>query len=76
MGVESDQEIVQLVGRDPQFADTFAPSLQECANEKVFTQLQALDYIGSRIRVARRMWPSRKPKARDRLGRARAAGAC
>jgi hypothetical protein len=28
MGTESDQEIVQMVGRDPKFAGILAPSLQ------------------------------------------------
>ena len=65
MGIESDQEITQLVGSEPKYRDTFAPSLQECADEGVFTQTQALEYIGSRIRIARRMWPSRKPKLEE-----------
>lgn len=28
MGVESDQEIVQMVGRDPKFAGLLSPSMQ------------------------------------------------
>eukprot|EP00123_Amoebidium_parasiticum_P016330 comp23392_c4_seq1/m.38764 comp23392_c4_seq1/g.38764 ORF comp23392_c4_seq1/g.38764 comp23392_c4_seq1/m.38764 type:complete len:1167 (-) comp23392_c4_seq1:231-3731(-) len=53
MGLESDQEIVQLVGSEHEFMDVFAPTLEECANLKVFTQQQALDYMGSRIRRMR-----------------------
>jgi hypothetical protein len=30
MGMESDQEIVQMVGRDPKYAGILAPSLQVC----------------------------------------------
>jgi len=41
MGLESDQEIMQLVGSDPKFRDTFAPSLQECAAEGVYTEVRA-----------------------------------
>ena len=53
MGVITDQEIVQLVGSDEKILTAFAPSLEECANMKVFTQLQALEYIGSKIRSSR-----------------------
>ncbi len=53
MGVTADQEIVQLVGSDDSILTTFAPSLEECANLNVFTQLQALEYIGSKVRITR-----------------------
>lgn len=53
MGVLSDQEIVQLVGCEEDVLSSFAPSLEECANLKVFTQLQALEYIGLKTRVNR-----------------------
>eukprot|EP00124_Ichthyophonus_hoferi_P000134 Ihof_evm24s4 gene=Ihof_evmTU24s4 len=53
MGLQSDQEIVQLVGSEHEFMDVFAPSLEECSNLKIFTQQQALEYMGSRIRHQR-----------------------
>ncbi len=53
MGVTADQEIVQLVGSDESILTAFAPSIEECANLKVFTQLQALEYIGGKIRTSR-----------------------
>ena len=54
MGLESDQEAVQLVGPDPAYASLLAPSLQECANHGIFTQRQALEYCGSKVRAATR----------------------
>lgn len=61
MGVHTDQEIVQLVGSEEDILSIFAPSLEECANLKVFTQLQALEYIGNKIRITR-TWG--KPKSK------------
>ena len=61
MGVHTDQEIVQLVGSEEEILSIFAPSLEECANLKVFTQLQALEYIGSKTRITR-TWG--KPKSK------------
>ncbi|KAG0573446.1 hypothetical protein KC19_VG179200 [Ceratodon purpureus] len=43
MGIESDHEIVQMVGRDPKYAGILNPSLQECAALKIYTSYQALE---------------------------------
>src|SRR5690348_1075032 len=61
MGVETDQEIVQLVGTEELFLEGLAPSLEECSVEKVFTQQQALEYIGSKIKVFKNRY-SKRPK--------------
>ena len=53
MGVVSDQAVVQLVGREEDVLSVFAPSLEECANLRIFTQLQALEYIGGKCRQVR-----------------------
>ncbi|ONK81475.1 uncharacterized protein A4U43_C01F29520 [Asparagus officinalis] len=45
MGIESDQEIVQMLGRDPRYGSLLLPSIQECYSEKIYTQKQALDYL-------------------------------
>lgn len=45
MGIETDQEVVQMVGRDPRYADLLYLSLQECATERIYTQQQALRYM-------------------------------
>ena len=49
MGVQTDQEIVQLVGAEPEYAAKLAVSLQKCAEANVRTSFQALKYIGSRV---------------------------
>ncbi|XP_042434747.1 DNA-directed RNA polymerase III subunit 2-like isoform X2 [Zingiber officinale] len=49
MGMESDQEIVQMVGRDPRYGDLLFPSIQECAFERIYTQQQALDFLDGKI---------------------------
>ena len=48
MGVESDQEAVALVGREPQFANLLMPTMQHCAEEEICTQQGALEYLGTR----------------------------
>ncbi|KAK2188772.1 hypothetical protein NP493_123g07008 [Ridgeia piscesae] len=55
MGIESDQEVVQMVGSEESVMVAIAPCLEECHRAQVFTQTQALTYIGNRIRL-RRMW--------------------
>ncbi|KAL6899552.1 hypothetical protein ACP4OV_006210 [Aristida adscensionis] len=49
MGMESDQEVVQMVGRDPRYADLMFPSIQECASEGIYTQQQALQYMDDKV---------------------------
>ncbi|KAL3881750.1 hypothetical protein ACJMK2_028145, partial [Sinanodonta woodiana] len=70
MGIECEQEIVQMIGSEEEVFSAVAPCLEECHKAQVFSQLQALKYIGSRVRQ-RTMWGrSRKTKvdeARDVL---------
>lgn len=40
MGVESDQEIVQMIGTEEHVMASFAPSLEECQKAQIFTQIQ------------------------------------
>jgi DNA-directed RNA polymerase III subunit RPC2 len=55
LGVESDREITELVcGNDPDYLELFSPSLEECSTMKIFTQKQALDFIGGKVRVTQR----------------------
>lgn len=42
MGVESDQEIVQMIGTEEHVMASFAPSLEECQKAQIFTQTQVL----------------------------------
>ncbi|ETV80770.1 hypothetical protein H257_06254 [Aphanomyces astaci] len=50
MGLVSDQEIVSLIGCEPDVTDHFAASLEEASDLKVFTQTQALMYIGNKLK--------------------------
>ncbi|CAL5350659.1 unnamed protein product [Camellia sinensis] len=45
MGMESDQEVVQMLGRDPRFGALLLPSIEECASNDVYTQHQALEFL-------------------------------
>nr|GEU83268.1 DNA-directed RNA polymerase III subunit 2 [Tanacetum cinerariifolium] len=45
MGMEADQEVVQMLGRDPQYAALLLPSIEECASAGVYTQQQALEFL-------------------------------
>mmetsp|Transcript_6859 Transcript_6859/g.25298 ORF Transcript_6859/g.25298 Transcript_6859/m.25298 type:complete len:1170 (+) Transcript_6859:151-3660(+) len=71
MGIESDQEAVQLVGCDPDIATLLSPSIQECAQIPVHTQQQALEYCGAKVKMSRQMWVKTKrskvDEARDIL---------
>lgn len=51
MGVVNDQEIVQMVGTEDNIMTSFAGSLEECHRASVFTQLQALKYMATRMKV-------------------------
>ena len=49
MGIESDQEIVQLVGQDPAYASLLAPTLEECQSLQLYTSLNALEWLGEHL---------------------------
>lgn len=53
MGICSDQEIIQLVGTDELVMKKMGPCIMDCHNLKIFTQNQALAYIGSKLKVKR-----------------------
>ncbi|CAL5422122.1 unnamed protein product [Camellia sinensis] len=50
MGMESDQEVVQMLGRDPRFGALLLPSIEECASNDVYTQHQALEFLEKKVR--------------------------
>lgn len=50
MGVESDLEMVQLVGSEPEIINAMALSLEEPVRLGIHTQLQALRHIGNKVR--------------------------
>lgn len=70
MGIQSDHEILILVaGTDMVYQDTFSVNFEECSKLGVFTQQQALEYLGTRVRTMRRpMGPgARRPPAYEAL---------
>ncbi|KTW30037.1 DNA-directed RNA polymerase III subunit RPC2 [Pneumocystis jirovecii RU7] len=55
MGFQSDQEILELIaGSDPNYQDMFAINIEECAKLKIYTQQQALEYLGARVKISRK----------------------
>jgi DNA-directed RNA polymerase III subunit RPC2 len=55
MGIQSDQEILWLVaGNDSIYQDLFAVNFEELMKENIHTQQDALEYLGSKIRLMRR----------------------
>ncbi|KAF2840277.1 DNA-directed rna polymeras-like protein III subunit [Patellaria atrata CBS 101060] len=64
MGIQSDQEILLLVaGSDNTYQDEFSVNFEACTIENVYTQQQALEYIGSRVKIMRR--PIGQPMRRN-----------
>lgn len=49
MGVESDQEIVQMIGTEEHVMAAFGPSLEECQKAQIFTQMQVCPFIMSLV---------------------------
>lgn len=45
MGIETDQEVVELIGTSGAIVDTVSASFEECATNSVFTAMQALECI-------------------------------
>jgi DNA-directed RNA polymerase III subunit RPC2 len=54
MGIESDQEIIQLIGSEIGAQSAFSPSLEDPVIERIYTQRQALKFIGAKIRANQR----------------------
>ncbi|KAJ2636153.1 DNA-directed RNA polymerase III complex subunit Rpc2 [Coemansia sp. RSA 1286] len=61
MGMTSDKEIAQLIaGVDPLFLEMLAPTLEEGAASKLFTQRAALDFIGAKTKAGGRRFGAAK----------------
>lgn len=50
MGIQSDQEVLQLVGGGEAFAARLTPTLQAAAEEHVRTQQQALEWLARKVK--------------------------
>lgn len=60
MGIVSDHEILLLIaGTDMLYQDTFAINFEEVSKIRAGTQMQALEYLGSKVRINRKS-PVRK----------------
>ncbi|KDP40566.1 hypothetical protein JCGZ_24565 [Jatropha curcas] len=51
MGMESDQEVVQMLGRDPRYSALLLPSIEECASLNIYTQQKALEYLEGKVKM-------------------------
>ncbi|XP_057971250.1 DNA-directed RNA polymerase III subunit 2 isoform X2 [Malania oleifera] len=60
MGMESDQEVVQMVGRDPRYSALLLPSIEECADKGIYTQHQALEFLETKMKKPLFSAPSQK----------------
>ncbi|ODV98504.1 hypothetical protein PACTADRAFT_48250 [Pachysolen tannophilus NRRL Y-2460] len=55
-GITSDLEVMQLVcGDNPAYQDIFVVNFEEASKVGIYTQNQALEYIGQRVKTMRRM---------------------
>jgi DNA-directed RNA polymerase III subunit RPC2 len=62
LGIQSDKEILLLTaGTTESYKSAFACNLEEAAKMGVFTRQQALEYIGTRVKVNRRVIGPRRP---------------
>lgn len=56
MGMESDQEIMELIGSEPGVAALMASTVQEAKAAGIYTKQQALEYLGAH--ACMQMFPS------------------
>lgn len=68
LGAQSDKEILLLTaGNTDAYQDTFSTNLEEAAKLGVFTRHQALEYIGARVKINRRVVGPRRPPWEEAL---------
>ncbi|KAH9922304.1 beta and beta-prime subunits of DNA dependent RNA-polymerase [Epithele typhae] len=68
LGIQSDKEILLLTaGNHEAYKSSFSPNLEEAAKLGVFTRHQALEWIGSRVKVNRRVIGPRRPAWEEAL---------
>ncbi|OSX57976.1 hypothetical protein POSPLADRAFT_1185402 [Postia placenta MAD-698-R-SB12] len=68
LGIQSDKEILLLTaGNHEAYKSTFSPNLEEAAKLGVLTRHQALEWIGSRVKVNRRVVGPRRPAWEEAL---------
>ncbi|KAI1622080.1 DNA-directed RNA polymerase III subunit C2 [Exophiala viscosa] len=58
MGVTSDQDMLAIVaGKEGVLQDDFSVNFEETIKHRIYTQQQALDYLGARIKITRKPTP-------------------
>ncbi|KAG6907719.1 DNA-directed RNA polymerase III subunit [Tephrocybe rancida] len=68
LGIQSDKEILLLTaGNTEAYKNAFSASLEEAAKLAVFTRQQALEYIGTRVKINRRVMGPRRPAWEEAL---------
>lgn len=68
LGAQSDKEILLLTaGNNEAYKSAFSPNLEEAAKLGIFTQQQALEYIGSKVKVNRKVIGPRRPAWEEAL---------
>lgn len=53
MGIESDQEMIQLTGTEEIIISALMRSIEECHKASIFTQSQAIKYLATKVRQKR-----------------------
>ena len=68
LGFQSDKEIILLTaGNTDSYKTAFAANLEEAAKMGIFTRHQALEFIGTRVKVNRRVIGPRRPAWEEAL---------
>ncbi|KAJ5542410.1 hypothetical protein N7535_004830 [Penicillium sp. DV-2018c] len=68
MGIHTDKEMMQMVtGDDSLYQDDFAINFEEAINVDVYTQQQALEWIGCRIKINRKQASYRKTHVQEAI---------
>ncbi|TAQ84906.1 hypothetical protein B7494_g6775 [Chlorociboria aeruginascens] len=69
MGIQSDHEMLLLVaGTDSAYQDDFAVNFEDCSKLGIFSQHQALEYIGTRVKMGGRNKSQGAPQRRNYIG--------
>lgn len=68
-GITSDQEIVQTIGLEDFIIEALTPCLYEAHAAQVYTQLQAWNYIGSRVKTTIKRFDDSRKKTKTQEGR-------
>ncbi|KAN0110233.1 DNA-directed rna polymerase-like protein III subunit [Hyaloscypha variabilis] len=69
LGIQSDHEMLLLVaGTDSTYQDEFSVNFEESTKLGVFSQHQALEYIGARVKMGARNKTQGAPQRRNHIG--------